>query len=151
MAETTEYKRKPNGTAEDLGAIIGFSNTLLICGTRGGRQLYIPEKTSPDHLLSKLLGETAFRALVDAWGGETLTIPNLAEFNRYQRVRACARHLLEGRSMHAIARITGVTYNQVKNDRRTAEYLGLLPKIFSGQKEIKSDAQVMQQLGLDGL
>ena len=144
--------RKNNGFSEDLGAVIGFSNTLLICGTRGGKQLYVPEKFSQDHLLCRLLGETAFRALIEAWGGETLTIPNLSEFSRYQRIRTCASLLLKGRSMHSVARITGVTYNQVKNDRRTAELLGLLPKVFSGSVDsrIKSDEQVVQQLGFDG-
>lgn len=150
MAEHTEFKRKPNGMAEDLGAIIGFSSTLLICGVFGGRTLYVPEQTSEGHRLHKMLGAPAFSRLVEAFGGETVTVPALADFERYQRVRKCAVLLAQGRSLHQIATLTGVTYNQVKNDRRTAELLGLLPLVFSGNRAIKSDEQVIQQLGFDG-
>lgn len=145
------FKRKPNGIAEDLGAIIGFSNTLLICGTRGGKTLYIPEATSDGHILGKLIGETAFAALVASFGGETIDIPMLADFSRYQRVRTCAKLLISGKGLHAIAALTGVTYNQVKNDRRTAEALGLLPMVFGGERQIKSDEQVIKQMALPGM
>lgn len=150
MAEKTAYKRKPNGMAEDLGAIIGFSNTLLLCGTRGGKQLYVPEKPTPGHLLETLLGATAFAAMVAEWGGETVTIPALADFGRYQRIRKCATLIAQGQSLHAVAALTGVTYTQVKNDRRTAELLGVLPMVLINGPVIRSDEQVIEQLGFEG-
>lgn len=124
--EGTTFKRKSNGLAEDLGAVIGFSNTLLLCGTRGGKTMYIPESANPGHLLARLLGDTAFRRLVEEWGGETLTIPSLADFGRWRRIRKAAELRVAGRSLHSIALMTGVTYQQVKNDIRSAEMLGLL-------------------------
>lgn len=150
MSEPATYKRKPNGLAEDLGAVIGLSNTLLLCGTRGGKTLYVPETAIDSHLLETLLGRGAFEAMVAEWGGETLTIPALADFNRYQRIRRCAELLCKGKSLHAIARVNAITYNQAKNDRRSAELLGLLPLVFRGRCEVASDAAVMGQLGFEG-
>ena len=71
MDTKTRFKRKPNGMAEDLGAVVGFSNTILICGIWGGKTLYVPEVFSAGHRLAELLGDTAFRQLVAEWGGET--------------------------------------------------------------------------------
>jgi len=150
MNAPEEFKRKPNGIAEDLGAIVGFSNTLLLCGTRGGKTLYVPEQPTPGHWLEKQIGPAAFKAMVEAWGGETIQIPALADFGRYQRVRRCAEMLVSGRSLHIIAKANGITYNQAKNDRRRAELLGLLPLVFHGRQEVKSDAQLIQQLGFEG-
>lgn len=150
MAEKTQYKRKPNGMAEDMGAVIGFSNTLLLCGTRGGKQLYVPEQATPGHLLETLLGESGFSAMVAEWGGETITIPSLADFGKYQRIRKCATLRLQGRSLHSIAAMTGVTYNQVKNDVRSAELIGLIPMVLRGGTSLVSDEQVVAQLGFDG-
>lgn len=150
MAEKTEYARKLNGMAEDLGSVIGLSNTLLLCGTRGSETLYVPNQATPGHILEKLLGDTAFRRMVEEWGGETITIPALADFGRYQRIRKSARLLAMGKSLHHVALLTGVTYNQAKNDRQSAENLGILPKVLCGDRRIKSDAQVIAQLGFDG-
>ena len=150
MAENT-IKRKPNGLAEDLGAVVGFSNTVLICGIWGGKTLYVPEKAAADHRLATLLGDTAFRALVAEFGGETLTIPALADFGRWQRIRKAATLRLQGRSLHCIAAMTGVTYNQVKNDIRSAELLGLIPLVLCADRRVKSDAEVIRQMGLEGI
>jgi hypothetical protein len=147
---TKKYQRKPNGFAEDLGAAIGLTNTLLLCGTRGRTQLYVPEKASPGHLLETLLGPTAFAAMVAEWGGETITIPALADFARYQRIRSCAQLLAAGKSLHSIALMTGVTYNQAKNDRRSAELLGILPLVLRGETKLATDEQVVGQLGFEG-
>lgn len=145
-----EFARKPNGIAEDLGSIIGFSNTLLLCATRGGQGIYIPNTATPGHPIAALIGESAFARLVEAFGGETFNLPALADFGRYQRIRRCAQMICEGKSLHTIARENGVTYNQVKNDRRTAERLGLIPLVFTGPTEVPSDAAVFGQLGFDG-
>ena len=150
MDAETKFKRKPNGMAEDLGAVIGFSNTILVCGIFGGKTLYVPEKIGNGHRLETLLGETAFRRLIEEWGGETITIPALADFGRYQRIRKGATLLAQGKSLHAVALLTGVTYNQAKNDRRNAELLGILPTVLTGCRKIGSDAQVIEQLRLEG-
>ena len=150
MAEETTWKRKPNGMAEDLGAVIGFSNTLLLCGTRGGKTLYIPETALSGHLLERLLGESAFRRLVEEWGGETIEVPALTAFTRYQRIRKAATLHVQGKSLHAIALATGVTYQQAKNDQRTAEQLGIVPLVLTGDRRLKSDAEVIRQMGFDG-
>lgn len=149
MSEKQEFKRKPNGLAEDLGAAIGFTNTLLICGVFGGKTLYVPEVVSTDHRLEKLIGHQAFVALVAEWGGETLTVPALADFGRYRRIRRGAELLCQGKSLHAIARVNSITYNQAKNDRKTAELLGLLPLVFTRRPEVASDERVIEQLGFE--
>lgn len=145
-----EFSRKPNGIAEDLGGIIGFSNTLLLCATRGGQNIYVPNTPTPGHVLETLLGASAFARLVETFGGESFTLPMLSDFNRYQRIRRCAQMICEGKSLHAIARENGVTYNQTKNDRRTAEKLGLLPLVFTGPANVPSDDAVFGQSGFDG-
>ena len=150
MAEDTTFKRKPNGMAEDLGAVIGFSNTVLVCGIWGAKTLYVPEKAVAGHRLEVLLGATAFRRLVEEWGGETLTIPGLADFGRWRRIRKAAELRVAGCSLHRIALLTGVTYQQVKNDIRSAEQLGLIPLVLTGERRVKSDAEVIRQIGFDG-
>lgn len=146
----TTLQRKPNGIAEDLGAVIGFSNTILVCGVWGGKTLYVPEKASADHRLAGLLGATAFARLVEEFGGETLTIPALADFGRWQRIRKAATLRLQGRALHAIAALTGVTYQQVKNDIRSAELLGLIPLVLCADRRVKSDDEVIRQMGFEG-
>lgn len=150
MADDTTFKRKPNGIAEDLGAVIGFSNTVLVCGIWGGKTLYVPEKAGSGHRLESLLGDTAFRRLVEEWGGETLTIPSLADFGRWRRIRKAAEMRVAGSSLHNIALLTGVTYQQVKNDIRSAEMLGLIPLVLTSERRIKSDAEVIKQMGFEG-
>lgn len=147
---TKTLSRKPNGIAEDLGAIIGFSNTLLLCATRGGQNLYVPNTATPGHALETLIGAGAFARLVESFGGESFTLPMLADFSRYQRIRRCAQLICEGRSLSAIAVATGVTYNQAKNDRATAEKLGLLPMVLTANPSVPSDDQVIGQLRFDG-
>lgn len=150
MDAETKFKRKPNGMAEDLGAVIGFSNTVLVCGIWGGKTLYVPEKVGSGHRLEGLLGETAFRRLVEEWGGETLTIPALADFGRWRRIRKAAELRVAGRSLHNIALMTGVTYQQVKNDIRSAELLGLIPLVLCAERRVASDEEVIRQFGFEG-
>ena len=149
MDTKTRFKRKPNGMAEDLGAVVGFSNTILICGIWGGKTLYVPEVFSAGHRLAELLGDTAFRQLIAEWGGETITVPALSEFGRWQRIRKAATLRLTGRALHSIANVTGVTYQQAKNDIRTAELLGLIPLVLTAERRVKSDAEVIRQMGFE--
>jgi hypothetical protein len=147
----TTLHRKPNGIAEDLGAVIGFSNTILVCGVWGGKTLYVPNAATAGHRLAGLLGESAFSRLVAEFGGETLTIPALADFGRWQRIRKTATLRMQGRALHCIAKMTGVTYQQVKNDIRRAELLGLIPLVLCADRRVKSDAEVIRKMGLDGV
>lgn len=150
MAEEIDCKRKLNGVAEDLGAVIGLTKTLLLCATLGGTKLYVPDAARPDHRLFKLLGESAFRRLVAEWGCAHLNVPALADFGRYQRIRKAAEMHARGNSLHAIAAATGVTYQQAKNDLRTAENLGIVPLVLTGDRKVKSDAEVIRQMGFEG-
>lgn len=150
MTADTTFKRKPNGMAEDLGAVIGFSNTVLVCGIWGGKTLYVPEKVTAGHRLETLLGATAFRNMVDEWGGTTIDIPGLSDFRRWRRIRKAAELRVAGRSLHSIALLTGVTYQQVKNDIRTAELLGLIPPVLGAERRVKSDAEMIRQAGFEG-
>ena len=82
--------------------------------------------------------------------GETLTIPGLADFGRWRRIRKAAELRVAGRSLHSIALLTGVTYQQVKNDIRTAELLGLIPPVLGAERRVKSDAEMIRQAGFEG-
>lgn len=150
MDRKPTFKHRPNGLAEDLGAVLGLSRTLVLCATRGGRQLYVPEAMNERHFLYNLVGETAFRRMIDEWGGETISVPMLSDFGRYQRIRKAAELHVQGKSLHLIAALTGVTYQQAKNDRRTAEELGLIPLVLTADRRVKSDAEVIHQMGFDG-
>lgn len=148
MAEQ-EFKRSKNGLAEDLGAVIGFSNTLFLCAIRGGKTLYVPEAVSEDHWLAINIGASAFRAMVGEWGGETITVPALAEFTRYQRIRRTAELLSKGHGLHQIARLHSISYNQAKNDRRSAELLGLIRMVLAGMGSVKTTREVLEQKGFE--
>lgn len=150
MADDTDCLRKQNGLAEDLGAVIGLTNTLRLCGTRGGKTLYVPKTFIAGHLLARLLGEAAFRGMIAEWGGETIDVPALTDFGRYQRIRKAAELHVNGKSLHTIALLTGVTYQQAKNDQRTAELLGIVPTVLTGERRVKSDAELIRQMGFDG-
>lgn len=129
----TDIFQKQNNLAEDLGAIIGFCNTLMLCSTRGGKKFYVPKQVSKEHLLHKLIGAPAFARLVDEFGGESIDLPSLADFDRFRRIRRCAELFLAGQNMHQIASETGVSYQQAKNDRQRAEQLGLIPLVLHGK------------------
>lgn len=146
-----QFKRRSNGIAEDLAAVIGLTNTLLLCGTRGGDNLYVPGQATAGHLLESLLGKCAFERLVEEWGGTSFTVPSLSDFGRYQRIRKCAELVGQGRSLHSVAKLTGVTYQQAKNDRHSAEMLGILPMILVGKIKVRSDQEVIEQLSLPGV
>lgn len=129
---------KQNNLAEDLGAIIGFCNTLMLCSTRGGKKFYVPKQVSKEHLLNKLIGASAFARLVDEFGGESIDLPSLADFDRFRRIRRCAELFLSGKNMHEIASETGVSYQQAKNDRQRAEQLGLIPLVLHSRPAVES-------------
>lgn len=149
MTDHPEFKRSRNGLAEDLGACLGFSNTLFLCAIRGGKTLYVPEVVTEDHWLAINLGISAFRAFVAEFGGETITIPALAEFARYQRIRRTAELLGKGHGLHQIAKMHAISYNQAKNDRRSAEMLGLIRLVLAGQGSVKTTREALEQKGFE--
>lgn len=122
-----------NGIIEDLGAVMGAEATLRLIAVCGGATLYVPMESSPDHAIAKIVGPAAFRNLSDAFGGETIDLPEADDFKRLRRVRRVAFWLAKGYRVSEIAKELGISARQVANYRAQAEELALLPMVFGGK------------------
>lgn len=123
--------QQPNGILEDVCAEIGFTATMMLCAIHGGGTLYVPSVVSAGHALGKLVGAAAFKALVRAFGGETMSIPRGEEFERWRRVRQVSELLSKGFTTRDVARALMLTPHQVRNLKGDAEELGLLPMVMA--------------------
>jgi hypothetical protein len=72
MAFSTQFTQ-----IERISEVVGVRAALMLAGFFGkqGQRIYIPVVADPKHIISKLIGREAFRDLVDAYGGQNLTIP----------------------------------------------------------------------------
>ncbi|PAS92236.1 MAG: hypothetical protein CGU28_16890 [Candidatus Dactylopiibacterium carminicum] len=129
MADLT----KPNGLAEDLGAILGFEATSRLLAVYGGGTLYIPNEASEKHPIAAVIGLPAMRHLCEEFGGQILRVPEHDEFRRLRLVRSVARLLSLGLSYSAVADSLGVAPRQVQRYRQQAEEIGLLPYVMQGR------------------
>lgn len=116
---------KPHGLLEELGAHMGAEAAMRLVAVFGGGQLYVPATATRAHPLAAVLGVRSFRRLVDAWGGETISVPDGAEFVRLRRLRRVTRLLADGAKVDEIARHIGVTPRTVRNLRARAHQMML--------------------------
>lgn len=58
---------------------IGFEPTIALASFFGaaGKNLHIPMSADPDHIIAKVIGLEAFTRLVEVYGGERISIPQL--------------------------------------------------------------------------
>ena len=84
-----------NTMMDDVAAAIGYSATNRLMVWFAGRNLYIPNSLTDDHILVKLIGDSAARRLKEEFGGMVLTIPKSPDMNAEKRRVAVWRLLKE--------------------------------------------------------
>jgi hypothetical protein len=95
----------------ELEAIIGTDGAKRLCIMSGGVPIHVPAQPRGADSLTLTLGMPAARALADAYGGNTITVPN---GNREEAQKGRILNLLkEGKSKKVAALECGVTLRYV--------------------------------------
>lgn len=106
--------------ADDVCAEIGYTATCALLAWHGGRTLYVPQhldRAGRPHPLARVIGEPALRALVRAWGGETLRLPEPTLQARMVRDRLIAERFAEGVTPARVAAELGLTERRAQQLR----------------------------------
>ena len=114
MAMSTDFRN-----AARLADVIGLTPTLVLCGWYGKENIkcYVPTTANDsDHLLRKLVGDTAFDVMVRTWPGERLDIPSL-DLSTLQRAGQIYRLAKRGLGASDIATAAGITRQHVHHVR----------------------------------
>jgi hypothetical protein len=129
---------RSNTTLDDICHLVGFSATIRLIEWHGGGHVYVPDAATPDHPLSKLMGESALRALCEEFGGQMVWVPadvagqHRAALNLKKHV---AKRYLKGEGSDTIALALDISRRQVQRIRRELEAAGILPVILRGKNE----------------
>lgn len=97
-----------NTLLDDIAAVVGFTPAVLIAALHGGNSLYVPESASAGHPLVTLLGPATFRRLADEWGGQTIHVPLLNDFERWRNVACAGAWQRQGQPVEVIAARLGM-------------------------------------------
>ena len=62
---------------KQLVEAVGWEAALKIVAVWGGRWLYVPDKYSPEHITTRILGEDAAIALVQYLGSQSIRVPRV--------------------------------------------------------------------------
>ena len=106
-----------NSNLDDLCSVIGYTATRKIAAWFCGRNLYVPVRTADDHSLLRLLGDSAFRALVSNFGGTHVWVPSAAEDRRYFLERVMAEQIGQGLNDLELADLHSMTVKRVQQLR----------------------------------
>jgi len=106
---------KLNGMLEDLGAIMGTEAALRLIAVFGGGSLYVPNTPDATHPIALVVGQRPYLRLVDAYAGQSLSLPAGSEFLRLRRMRQVVRLLAEGVSTEELARRFGCDPRTIRN------------------------------------
>lgn len=109
---------------DDLAPVIGYTATCALAAWYEGKNLYVPGTYTPDHSLTRLIGEPALRALVDAFASETLAIPPATDPARYRRDRMLCECVADGLPLRRIAEIFDLSVRRVEQLREDLEARG---------------------------
>ena len=119
-----------NSTLDDVAAVIGFSATLRLSAWFGdGGNLYVPREVDEDHLLVKLIGMSAAKALCSEWPGEHMSLPRIKSYEADVRRRLIGRMLEQRFSSREISTHLHMSERRVQQIARELEALGLIPPI----------------------
>lgn len=111
---------------DDLAPVIGYRATRIIATWFAGRDLHAPVRCSVNHPLERLVGRSAFEALVREFPGERFTIPTHAKDDACRRERRVAEAFAAGKSCAEIAEQEGVTKRCIELLRADLAESGLL-------------------------
>jgi len=130
-----------NGIVEDISAEIGYTATTTLIDWLGGTSLYVPQFATEDHMIEKLIGPSAFRHLVDAFGNSILNLPIDYRRERTQRNRLIGALIAKGIGATEIAKISGISLKQIGHVRADLESAGLLPFVIGTYDLLMMDAE----------
>lgn len=139
MNAGNEVRQRLNGIVEDLGAIMGYTATSTLIDYLGGTSLYVPKKATPEHIIARLVGVSAMRALCLEYGDTTLNLPIDYRRERSVRSRLIGALLMRDVLPKDIAVIAGVSIKSVMLTRNELEQSGLLPCIVGSEKVFMVD------------
>lgn len=95
----------------------GEDAAITLGRAKAGEEIYIPEKVTPVHWLSLLIGYDEAKRLVEAFGVQHLTIPPALAGAKRSRAVVIAEMVESGYSTNAIVRATGVARSTVMDHR----------------------------------
>lgn len=126
----------PNGTIEDVCAVVGFTATSLLIDWFGGSNIYVPDEANERHPLAGLIGLPAMRALCREYGNLTLWIPATASVDPEAKLKKqVAAMLCAGQGSLAIANATGMGQRRVQRLRYTLERYGMVPMLLKNRSK----------------
>lgn len=120
------YENRTNGWAEDIASAIGYTATCTLIEWYGGTRLWVPGVADASHIIGRVIGQAAFRALVATFGNSQLRIPTDYFRELVKQDRIVARMIQNGSGATEISAVIGMTPRQVQNIRRRLEECGIL-------------------------
>ncbi len=102
---------------DDLCPVIGYRATRIIAAWFAGKKLHVPSRANVGHPLDRLLGSSAFAALVREYGAQGFHVPTTAEDDRYRRDRQIAERFAAGATADTVADELGLTVRRVEQIR----------------------------------
>ena len=144
---------KHNGITEDLGAEIGYTATALLVDWFGGGKLCVPAVAEDSHPIAKVIGMSAYRLLVAAYGGkEPFRLPMGYEREMNRRDRMIGALFELGVGQKQIASIAGMSETHVRSVRVRLEEQGLIPFVLrrAGMGDVSKYTPYRKQVGQGG-
>lgn len=101
-----------------IADVAGERAALILGREKAGLQIYIPEKATPDHWLSLLIGVDAANAMAGVWGSKHIVVPPAMNGDKRRRAATIAELIEKGYSNNQIVQMTGVSRRTVIEHRR---------------------------------
>lgn len=124
-----------NSVLDDLCPVVGYTATTVLAAWYGGTELYVPAEFKPDHILSKLLGDSAAKRLIAEYPAQYVFIPKNSIATRYSRWRIIRDTILAGGNTRAICQAAGISVGGACKIRRILEAKGFVPVILTAPKQ----------------
>jgi len=118
-----------NTLLDDVSAEIGYTATTVLSSWYGGRIVLVPTTLDPNHLLCRLLGNSAYSRLIGAFAGDRIFVPrdNRQAIRHRRQVYSLISH---GVSPQKAAEILALSQQQVHNIRKSLEEDNILPTVL---------------------
>lgn len=100
-----------------IADVAGVEAAIAIGQSKAGQQIYIPEKVTPDHWLTALVGLDAARKISAEFGSRHIIIAPAMAGAKRKRAALIADLIEKGYSTNEITRITGVARSTVMEHR----------------------------------
>ena len=97
-----------------LASLLGLEGAMLLRAWAGGQQLSVPRKVDQGHILCRLLGEQAFRRLVEAYGPDGLLFVPACNLDSVRRTGIIHRLSAVGLGARPISQYADCTERQVQ-------------------------------------